>query len=594
MMRRNTRQRGGASAVPEVKNPTNKKNSSSSTTTTTTTTNNNSNKNKNKKRKGAPTSLVVDPPVKLIVSGDSVQQQVVEQVDDDDDDHDVCVICEDVGTLLICDGCEKSYHPNCLDPPLEMEKLSDGDWFCFQCNNEKKPAAAAAVIVPTTTTTNLSKRGARLYTAAATTTTATVAPKPNISWMDAYQKLIEYKNKHNGCTDVPHDYYEDPQLGRWVAYKRRDKKKLLKSHPERFEMLNSIGFKWKISPSEGSEIRDVRTSWMDMYNRLIDYKKQNNDTNVLRSYIKDPKLGRWVSDQRCEYRNDNLQEDRQSMLNKIGFEWTLIKTTTTNERSKSSKRPPPPQPEVVLADLTEQTAEVLAAVQAAIQVDQLPAQIVRAPPSTTIIDEPHEYDILFGRGGRVNLHLGNTWYRNVVKCSRNQYINSPKLTKKAISEAIVEATLRNVVMGRFLKQHKNSNNQDCWIEVPFRQAVNKTSQALRERYMLDGKKAKNNNNSNKDTTDANNNENGSLPLQVLPPTSLQQHQHQQPAIPPLLQACISLPMQVPIQADHHPPQLQPLLHPPPPPPPQQQQQLIQEGWYLQELLEESGCNVEMV
>jgi hypothetical protein len=577
MMRRNTRQRGGASAVPEVKNPTNKK---SSSITTTTNSNSNNNNNRNKKRKGAPaTPLVVDPPAKLI-SGDSVQQQqVVEQVDDDD--NDVCVICEDVGTLLICDGCEKSYHPDCLDPPLEMKKLPDGNWFCFQCNNEKKPAAAVVV----QTATNLSKR-ARRYTA---TITATVAPKDNISWMDSYQKLMEYKNKHNGCTDVPHDYNEDAQLGRWVAYQRGEKKKLLTSNPQKFEMLNLIGFQWKISPLEGSEIRGIRTSWMDMYIRLIDYKKQHNDTNVLRSYYKDPKLGRWVSDQRIEYRNNNLPEDKQSMLDKIGFEWSWTKTTTTNERSKSKKRPPPPQPEVVLAALTEQTAEVLTAVQAAIQVDQQPAQMVRAPPSTIIIDEPNEYDILFGRGGRVNLHVGNTWYRNVVKCSRNQYLNSPKHSKKAISEAIVEATQRNVVMGRFLKQHKNSNNRECWIEVPFRQAVNKTSQALRERYMLDGKKAKNKN--NKNTTDANKNENGGLPLQE-PITSLQQQQHQQPVILLLPQACISLPMQVPIQADHHQPQLQPPLHPPPPPP--QQQQLIQEGWYLQELLEESGCNVEMV
>jgi len=602
MMRRNTRQRrGSASAnVSEVKNHINKSSSSSTTTTTTNNINNNNNKNKNKKRKGAPTPPVVDPPVKMFSGDHSVQQQV-EQVNDD---HDVCVICEDVGTLLICDGCEKSYHPDCLDPPLEMEKVPDGDWFCFQCNNEKKPAAA---VQQTTTNLNLlSKR--RRYTAITTTTTtkAVAAAPKNISWMDSYQKLVEYKNKHNGCTDVPPDYSEDPQLGRWVAYQRREKKKLLKSNPEKFDMLDSIGFKWKIiSQLDGSteKNRDIRTSWMDMYIRLIDYKKKHNDTNVIRSYDKDPKLGRWVSDQRIEYRNNNLPEDKQSMLDKIGFEWNWKKNTTNHQRSsRSKKRPPPPQLEVVLAALTEQTAEVLAAVQAAIQADpQTTAQIVRVPPSTIIIDEPNEYDILFGRGGRVNLHVGNTWYRNIVKCSRNQYLNSPKHNKKAISEAIVEATQRNVVMGRFLKQHINSNNQECWIEVPFRQAVNKTSQALRERYMLDGKKSKNNNNKNAKTN--NGNENGGLPLQV-PPTSLlqqqQQHQHQQPVIPPLPQACISLPMQqVPIQADHHQPQiqlqlqlqLQPPLHPPPP---QQQQQLIQEGWYLQELLEESGCNVEMV
>jgi len=38
------------------------------------------------------------------------------------------LICENVGELLICDGCERSYHRQCLDPPLELENVPDGDF----------------------------------------------------------------------------------------------------------------------------------------------------------------------------------------------------------------------------------------------------------------------------------------------------------------------------------------------------------------------------------------------------------------------------------------------------------------------------------
>ncbi|MGK3739384.1 MAG: hypothetical protein ACI90V_006231, partial [Bacillariaceae sp.] len=46
------------------------------------------------------------------------------------DDDDVCAICADDGILIICDGCEKSYHKHCLDPPLD--EVPEGDWFCSQ------------------------------------------------------------------------------------------------------------------------------------------------------------------------------------------------------------------------------------------------------------------------------------------------------------------------------------------------------------------------------------------------------------------------------------------------------------------------------
>ena len=77
------------------------------------------------------------------------------------DDNDKCVICDNVGELLICDGCERSYHLQCLDPPLELENVPDGDWFCPQCsshddgnnNNTATAATATAAAGAATATT---------------------------------------------------------------------------------------------------------------------------------------------------------------------------------------------------------------------------------------------------------------------------------------------------------------------------------------------------------------------------------------------------------------------------------------------------------
>ena len=48
---------------------------------------------------------------------------------------DACVICDDGGELLICDGCDREYHRECLDPPLRS--VPEGHWECDECVNRK-------------------------------------------------------------------------------------------------------------------------------------------------------------------------------------------------------------------------------------------------------------------------------------------------------------------------------------------------------------------------------------------------------------------------------------------------------------------------
>ena len=75
-------------------------------------------------------------------------------------------------------------------------------------------------------------------------------------------------------------------------------------------------------------------------------------------------------------------------------------------------------------------------------------------------------------------HLGNTWYRRLVRSNRALYKKSPKHTKLLVSKAIVHHVQNQNPSGRFLECHKTTGR---WSNVPYKRAVDKTSQALRER-----------------------------------------------------------------------------------------------------------------
>lgn len=94
-------------------------------------------------------------------------------------------------------------------------------------------------------------------------------------------------------------------------------------------------------------------------------------------------------------------------------------------------------------------------------------------------------DVLCGRGGLTNAHVGNKFFRKIVDEYQHEYLTARKSDKKLISNRIVERIRGNG--GRFLKQEKKQRRAvegvpscDVWIEVPLKKALEKTSQALRE------------------------------------------------------------------------------------------------------------------
>mmetsp|Transcript_25896 Transcript_25896/g.49086 ORF Transcript_25896/g.49086 Transcript_25896/m.49086 type:complete len:723 (-) Transcript_25896:77-2245(-) len=97
--------------------------------------------------------------------------------------------------------------------------------------------------------------------------------------------------------------------------------------------------------------------------------------------------------------------------------------------------------------------------------------------STGAIENPTDFDVLFGRGGLTNAHPGNKRFRDVIALHRPDYIRAIKMDKPAVARKIVRSIRLGTPPGRFLKK----NDDGKWYDVGDRTAAEKTSQGLRER-----------------------------------------------------------------------------------------------------------------
>jgi len=97
--------------------------------------------------------------------------------------------------------------------------------------------------------------------------------------------------------------------------------------------------------------------------------------------------------------------------------------------------------------------------------------------STGPIENPTDFDVLFGRGGLTNAHPGNKRFRDVIALHRPDYIRAIKMDKPGVARKIVRSIRLGTPPGRFLKK----NDDGKWYDVGDRTAAEKTSQGLRER-----------------------------------------------------------------------------------------------------------------
>mmetsp|Transcript_8753 Transcript_8753/g.21550 ORF Transcript_8753/g.21550 Transcript_8753/m.21550 type:complete len:721 (-) Transcript_8753:206-2368(-) len=94
------------------------------------------------------------------------------------------------------------------------------------------------------------------------------------------------------------------------------------------------------------------------------------------------------------------------------------------------------------------------------------------------IKEPHENDVMYGRGGGTNHHPGNKRYRSMVESRKVKYVNSKRLDKPLVALEIIREWRAQLPPGRFLKHNDKTG---CWDDVGDKKAREKTSQALREK-----------------------------------------------------------------------------------------------------------------
>lgn len=124
-------------------------------------------------------------------------------------------------------------------------------------------------------------------------------------------------------------------------------------------------------------------------------------------------------------------------------------------------------------------------------------------------DKPHDHFVLCGRGEKTNRWPGNRAFRRVVEANRAQYHEGPRRNKTLIARSIVEAVRTQEPPGLFVRKDKDSG---LWIDIGKKEAIKKTSQALREDSKKDKKppaQGEEDDDENKDNDDNETNDTGS-------------------------------------------------------------------------------------
>ena len=98
------------------------------------------------------------------------------------------------------------------------------------------------------------------------------------------------------------------------------------------------------------------------------------------------------------------------------------------------------------------------------------------------IRTPHNHDVLSGRGGSINSHVGNIQFREWVRVRKNDYnLAASKAEKAKVAKEVIELVRSQDPPGRFLQKDPTSGGtQGWWVELDEDRIMAKTSQALRE------------------------------------------------------------------------------------------------------------------
>ena len=139
-------------------------------------------------------------------------------------------------------------------------------------------------------------------------------------WKERFAQLREFKVRFGHCL-VSTQYSANPKLGIWVSNQRSNYRLSQEGKPspmtaERIRELESIEFKWETSTT---------SAWNERFEQLRQFKVQFGHCRVPQGYSASPKLGRWVSKQRSNFRlyqkgkPSPMTTERIRELESVGF-----------------------------------------------------------------------------------------------------------------------------------------------------------------------------------------------------------------------------------------------------------------------------------
>jgi hypothetical protein len=134
-------------------------------------------------------------------------------------------------------------------------------------------------------------------------------------WEAMFTELKRYREEHGDC-NVPRGWEANRQLATWVGTQRqRHSRGILPA--EQKARLDSLGFDW--GPKE--------LAWERMFAELKRYKERFGHCNVPSNWKENPQLGMWVNNQRALQGRGQLSADRKTLLDELGFDWNVRKST---------------------------------------------------------------------------------------------------------------------------------------------------------------------------------------------------------------------------------------------------------------------------
>mmetsp|Transcript_23139 Transcript_23139/g.64340 ORF Transcript_23139/g.64340 Transcript_23139/m.64340 type:complete len:540 (-) Transcript_23139:115-1734(-) len=145
------------------------------------------------------------------------------------------------------------------------------------------------------------------------------------AWDRHYADMKKFKAENGHCL-VPETHKQFPKLYVWIKEQRRHYSLWKQGKPahmteKRHQLLEQIGFCW-----------DHREAiWSTRLQQLTTYKKENGDCLVPAEYSQNPKLGRWVKQQRKEYKkfvsgkSSQITAQRIAALDDVNFCWRANK-----------------------------------------------------------------------------------------------------------------------------------------------------------------------------------------------------------------------------------------------------------------------------